>query len=271
MIIDLLSECTSIIKCSYADYINSNVVTDSYTIKKANDMLSWKVTNQSVSGVSFTFILHESKILSEILLELNALTTNSRTITIETSLDYINWYELPYKSDGTYLFIKSVGSSGDYYFNLTQPNIGKDKDINDKQLSYAFKMYNDTTKTTNYLYNNLEFKFLKLSINNLELSSFDTLSFKIFNILVDDGFKDIMLSNNLLEIKSNMFNQPKIFESEEFIPDMFRNYFKMIEEKNNTFSSLLYSNAKINTNPFALTSTAEGIGNDIIEVDTIIY
>ena len=272
MIIDFMSECTSILRCSYYDFLNVGVITNNYTVKKASDMLSWKITNHAVSSVEFVIISSEVKTLKDLQLELTGFqNVSSAIIKIETSLDYINWYEPVYKNDDKYLYIRSTSASGDYYFNLTDPNNGKDTNLSNNLLIYSFKKYDENTKETNYLYNNFEFKFIKISINNLVLVNDDICRFKTFNISIEDNFNTQALNNNLLEIKSGMFTQQKIFETEEFIPDMFKNYFKMIDEGNTNISTLLYSSPVVSINPFAIETLATGIGNDIIAIDTIVY
>jgi hypothetical protein len=272
MIIDFMSECTSIVRCSYFDSMNAGVLDYNYTIKKASDMLSWKITNPSVSAVEFVIISSEVKTLKDLQLELVGFQDTSTIVTkVETSLDYINWYEPVYKSDDKYLYLRTSSPNGEYYFNLTDPNNGKDTSLDNNLLIYSFKKYDENTKETTYIYNNFEFKFIKISLSNLTLTEGDVGRFKTFNISIEDAFNTQALNNNLLEIKSGMFTQQKVFETEEFVPDMFKNYFKMIDEGNTNTSTLLYSNPRININPFATNTQGDGIGNDLIDIDTIIY
>lgn len=272
MIIDFLSECTSIIKCSYYDAINSGTLTDNYTVKKPTDLLSWRLTNTAVSAVQFVIISSEVKNLKDLQLELTGFQdTSTIKVKIETSIDYINWYEPVYKNDDKYLYIRSSSPTGDYFFNLTDPNNGKDSNLSNNLLTYSFKKVDSNTNEITYLYHNYEFKFLKISLDNISLIEGDIGKFQSLNISIEDNFNTLALNNNLLETKSEMFSQQKIFESEEFLPDLYKNYLRMLEDSDNEMSTLLYASPSINVNPFATTTQGEGIGNDLIDIDTIVY
>ena len=45
----------------------------------------------------------------------------------------------------------------------------------------------------------------------------------------------------------------------------------MTEESNFKFDDINFTNIFLNINPLAAESTPQGIGNDIIDVDTVIY
>lgn len=226
MILDFISQCTSIVKCSKYDNLNLSLLSDNYTIKN-NEFLSWKLTSIDVSAVEFKILSPTTKILKNFLCQVNSANVK---ITIEVSLDYINWYELKYKTDidNKYLYIKVPTG----YYNLTTKELITD--INEIiNLKYVFIKTNEFNNEQEYIYNNLEFKYIKVRLEPisgpyLPASTNTPLFFTYFNIYIDEDFDST--SKNLLEIKSSMLYKQKYFEEQDFYPDLITNYMKMLEE-----------------------------------------
>lgn len=276
MLIDLFTSCATITKCSYYDIASTNIFTDNYTIKNSMDIKSVKITS-AVSAMELTFLVPESKMLKDVIYDMKGYTGN---VQILTSIDYINWYELPYKTDDKYIY-KEV-SPGIFYclndkyvykqlsalelYNLTlQENITLNS-----ELHYIFSTVGDYTKELTYLYDEMEFKFLKFKIiENINASEVNPFYFTNFEILIEEP-NSISLDNNLLEIKAGMYTKPKIYQEEEFLPDMIKNYLKLIEEKNSTLSNLNFVSIAMNTDSIVF-SPEEGIGDDFVEIDTVVY
>ena len=264
MIIDLLTNCTTIVKCNSYSNINQSLLSSSYSIKDSRDILSWKmnINSSSTSAVEFKILSPTVKILKEINLDLIGGNREDAIITIETSLDYINWYPLIYKTDkdNKYLYVKTNNG----FLNLTT----KETSINDNSLQYTYKTFNSDLNLYTYLYNQ-EFKFLKITISNITSTISDTMYLSKFEILIDEIFNNNV--KNILENKSNIFTKSKVFEDELFIPDTLKNYMKMLEENTDTITSLLITTPKLNIDINSTHSSNEGIGNDFIENDTVVY
>jgi hypothetical protein len=243
---------------------------NSYTIKTANDIKSWKVMDDSITSMNFIVMSPVTKKLKEIQLDYVGSINNANIgVKIETSIDFINWFELEYLSTNStpkYIYKAVVG---DKYFNLTTKTLETLTVSAVDALEYEFSTTSEYNKDITYLYDNLEWKFIKITFSNIPSTSTVPLFLSNFQILVDDDI-DIDTIDNLLEIKSPMFTRSKIFEDEEFLPDMISNFMKMIEDQKNTPDTINYASVSI-TNPSASASFPQGIGNDIIDLDTVVY
>lgn len=273
MILNLLTQHTNIIKVSYYDALSPNVLSTGYTIKTDSDILSWKLTNPSVSSVTFTIICHETKKLKDIEYEILGGSNNANiTTTIKTSIDYSNWYELNYYYDkvnylyNPYIFIKL---SENEFLNTTTNEVVP----NDVNFRYIFKKENNYTNEIQYLYPSLEFKYITVTLNNLSASESNPIYFSRFNILIEEDFQTSSLDTNLLETKSENLTPQKMFEEYDFIPDTVKNFMKMLEDnKLDLLTNLLKSkifigefNANLGSQGF------QGIENDFIEYDLVVY
>lgn len=277
MILDFLTTCSSIIKVSNYSNITYNMKSNNYTIKNSNDILSWNLMSDSVSSVNLIFISPNIKLLKEIDFNLVGSSNNADIfVTIEYSLDYINWNELHYytnlKDSGEKFVYKSIKSNENtYYYNTTTKKVQYGYEIDHSNLTYTFTSYNLFSKETNYLYDNLEFKYIKMTISNIKNTSTYPLHFSRLHIYIEEELDDNCIDTNLLEYKASMFTKPKIFEEYEFFPDIITNYLKMLEEKNNPHDSRNYTDTCLCHDNIAFYPDPEGIGNDIVGQDTVIY
>jgi len=237
MIIDFITSCASIIKVS--DYTNAsnNMLSNNYSIKTTEDIQAFNLFDSPVSALTFTFISSEVKNLKEIDLDFTGEVTD---VKIEISIDYINWYELDYKNDDKYLYKKI----GDQYINLStfEPMVGV--------VPYTFTQLNTFSNTVSYIYNLLEWKILRITFNGISNTAYNPLTISTLQILIDDNISTEI--DSLLEVKSPMFTKSKIFEEDEnytFIPDMFTNYLKMLEDNNTEPDTINYVNVNLNLSP----------------------
>ena len=239
MLIDFLTECASIVKVSSYTNVSSSLLTNNYTIKELSDIQSFNLTSSSVSSLNFTFLSSSIKNLKEIILDFTGAVAE---VKFETSIDYINWYELEYKTDNKYLY-KKIGNQ---LINLStyEPYTGTDI------LNYEFTQVNSFNNEKSYIYTMLEWKFLKITFNGITNTNIDPLFITNLQIIIDDNISTEI--DGLLDVKSSMFTKSKIFEEDEnytFIPDMFNNYLKMIEDNNTTPDSISYTNVNLNLTP----------------------
>lgn len=270
MILDFLSQCTSVVKCTNYNSLNGTLLTDNYTIK-SSEMLSWRLSSPTVSSVEFRFLSPTTKKLKNILYELKGGELADYKVTIETSIDYSNWYELKFKTDDKYIYAKTNNG----FINLTTKVVTADINLN-----YAFLKINEFNNQTEYLYNDLEFKFIRLTITPIEgqylpASEANPLFFSNFNIYVDDEFDENLIDYKLLEIKSEIFTRQKMFEENEFFPDLIKNYMMMLEDSAKPLRTLNKSDivlAMYNYDDAILNYIMEhGIEFDEIEFTLLVY
>jgi hypothetical protein len=273
MLIDFVTTCASIVKINsnYPTTGSSNLLSTGYSIKNLSDIKSWKVENNGITSVAFTFISSSIKNLKSVDFGFNTdFQPYDMRVKIETSIDYANWVELPYKKDSKYLYkeVKIDGVSNYYNYTLKQAAVIPAEDV--PLLEYAFTKTNEYNKDINDVYDNLEWKFLRFTMSNLPPTEGNALSFSNISVMIEDEVAIDLNINNVLELKSTMFVQSKIFEEYNFIPDMLKNFMQMIEAQNLPHN---YVNiAKVDLTAYKSTSTLpDGIGGDIIEVDTVVY
>lgn len=199
MIINLIEDKTNQIKISYKDSANDNLLNQSFSVKSLSDILSWQVYNQKIDEVTFCVISNSLSQLKDINFKLPNIITEFK---IETSIDYVNWYELPYKDDnGNYIF-KTI----DNYGNVT------------------------------YLYDRYEFQMIRFTFTNLknvfDFTSLNILKFNDLEILIDEKFNSSYTRKIALSAKSSMFTKSKIYDDYPFLADMIANFLQMLEQNN---------------------------------------
>lgn len=199
MIINLIEDKTNQIKISYKDSANDNLLNQSFSVKSLSDILSWQVYNQKIDEVTFCVISNSLSQLKDINFKLPNIITEFK---IETSIDYVNWYELPYKDDdGNYIF-----KTTDNYGNVT------------------------------YLYDRYEFQMIRFTFTNLknvfDFTSLNILKFNNLEILIDETFNSSYTRKIALSAKSSMFTKSKIYDDYPFLADMISNFLQMLEQNN---------------------------------------
>jgi len=199
MIINLIEDKTNQIKISYKDRANDNLLNQSFSVKSLSDILSWQVYNQKIDEVTFCVISNSLSQLKDINFKLPNIITEFK---IETSIDYVNWYELPYKDDnGNYIF-KTI----DNYGNVT------------------------------YLYDRYEFQMIRFTFTNLknvfDFTSLNILKFNDLEILIDEKFNSSYTRKIALSAKSSMFTKSKIYDDYPFLAEMIANFLQMLEQNN---------------------------------------
>lgn len=199
MIINLIEDKTNQIKISYKDRANDNLLNQSFSVKSLSDILSWQVYNQKIDEVTFCVISNSLSQLKDINFKLPNIITEFK---IETSIDYVNWYELPYKDDdGNYIF-----KTTDNYGNVT------------------------------YLYDRYEFQMIRFTFTNLknvfDFTSLNILKFNDLEILIDETFNSSYTRKIALSAKSSMFTKSKIYDDYPFLADMISNFLQMLEQNN---------------------------------------
>jgi hypothetical protein len=193
---------------------------------------------------------------------------------IETSIDYINWIELDYvetTSGNTKIYKKLKTELGLYYFDISSGALYSESEIDTANLAYTFKKYNEYSKEYSYVYDNLEWKFLRISFSNIAGTTLNPLFFTHLNIHIEEDFDDNSIDKSLLEFKSSMFVKSKMYEEFEFFPDIIRNYLVMLEEKNHMHDSRNFINVNVCHDFVSPYPDPEGIGNDIVGYDTVVY
>lgn len=224
MIIDLLTQKSILSMYSHYGSISQNMLSNMFTVKTQTDVLSWKLTTSPSEGVTIIFVSKDTVRLSEIEFEVLGGENNANHhYTISTSLDNINWYELPYRKDENDIVYKRMNDND--YINLTTYAI-----TSDDYLVYAFKRFNTYSEEYEFIYDNLEFRYLKFEIDNVTATVENPIYFNKFKIYVEDFLNEYAADRNILEIKSDMFYQQKIFQEQGLYPDIIRNYLKMLED-----------------------------------------
>lgn len=279
MILDFLTTCASHIKISDYTNLSSNMIASnsmSYTIKTVSDIKSWNLNTNYVPTMNFTILSPTCKILKEIDYELVTGSGNT-TVKIETSLDYINWNELEYIeakklddfTNDKYVYKVLKNGNETKYFNVYTNEFNDIDVINAK---YIFKKYNKFTSNYDYIYPKLEFKFIRITLENIPMDELipSSIFFTKLSILIEEDFSSII--NNILEMKAGMFTQSKIFDEYPMFPDYISNFMKMLEEDTITDYSLNYTKASSNENLIDViiaNSNVYGIG--VSEIPTLIF
>lgn len=199
MIINLVQDKLNQTIFSYADTANSALYEQSFSVKSKADLQSWLVKNINIEQVNFTIISNSLSKLKEINYSIPASLTMDM-FKIETSSDYINWYELPYKDD----------------------------DINPTK--YIFKTI-DSHENVTYLYDNYEFQMIRFTFKNYK-NIVPEIYFSNLEILIDENFNSSYTKKNMLTIRSMMFSKPKIYAEYDFLPEILRNFMQMLERNN---------------------------------------
>lgn len=199
MIINLVQDKLNQTVFSYADDANSALYNQSFSVKSKADLQSWRVKNRNIEEVNFTIISNSLCQLKEINYDIPAELTMDM-FKIETSLDYMNWYELPYKDD----------------------------DINPTK--YIFKTI-DSHENVTYLYNNYEFQMIRFTFKNYK-NIVPEIYFSNLEVLIDEIFNPSYTKKNMLTIRSMMFSKPKIYTEYDFLPEILRNFMQILERNN---------------------------------------
>ena len=197
MIINLVQDKLNQTIFSYADEGNTALYNQSFSVKSLADVQSWLVKNKNIEEVNFTIISNSICQLQEIIYDIPAELT-LEMFKIETSLDYINWYELPYK--------------------------------NDDETKYIFKTV-DSLQNVSYLYDNYEFQMIRFTFKNYK-NIVPQIYFSNLEILIDENFNSSYTKKNMLTIRSMMFSKPKIYAEYDFLPEILRNFMQMLERNN---------------------------------------
>lgn len=225
MIINLIEEKTNQLKVPYKDEGTSALWDQSFSTKSSSDVLSWKVINKKIYPVFFTVISNSRCLLNNINYILPEWMTlaNGGNYKIETSIDYINWYELPYNDGEKYVFYET-----DQHDNIT------------------------------YLYDNYEFQMIRFTFfppDTNDASTWNEVKFISLEILVEESFDPSYIKKNLLSIRSSMFSKPKIYIEYPFLPDIINSYMSMLEKNNSLGISKEYKNTYFQKTTFDLVVT----------------
>lgn len=199
MIINLIQDKLNQIVFNYADQGNSILYNQSFSVKSKADILSWKVKNINIKEINFTIISNSLCKLKDINYDIPGGLTMDM-FKIETSLDYINWYELPFK----------------------------DNDINPTR--YIFKTI-DRYDNVKYLYDDYEFQMIRFTFKDYNYIVPEIL-FSNLEILIDETFDSSYIKQNMLTIRSMMFSKPKIYTEYDFLPEILRSFMQMLEKNN---------------------------------------
>lgn len=242
MIIDFLTQHSNIVKCSYYDSISNNVITNEYSTKSFAELMSWRLTSNTVSSVDFTFISNDTKILKEIELEVaGGLSNAAIQTTIKTSLDYINWDEYRYLYDKTTYDIKP-----EIFYKIDNNNfvnINTNETVSaNENFRYIFKKINSFSGATEYINPTFEFKYIRITLSNLIAAS-ATPSNPIYlyklKVNIDESLNYDAIDTGLLELRSDMYTQSKMYEEYSFFPSIITNFLQMIEDENPAPNNLL--------------------------------
>lgn len=285
MILDFLSQCTSIVKVFQYSSVNDQLLTNNYNIKSSGLAYpNWKLTDNTVTSVEFRFISPTTKILKSIegWQPIGGLHNANINVIIDVSLNYSDWYELKYKTnvtdnpDDKYLYAKTTNG----YINLTTKKVEDIIPLDSfeaSKLVYTFTKINEFSKQEEDLYTDLEFKHIRVRLV-LEAGTLDfgvseeqPLYFPTFNITIDDTFDTDLLDTNLLEIKSNIFTKQKIYEEVPFFNDMIKSYLKMLEENVTPLKHMNKSLIDIVVQEPTGVGLEYGVNFDEIEVSLVVY
>lgn len=228
MIINLLYDKNNIIRFSPTDNISSVLGLNGFTTKTLNDVLSLRYT-YAASAIDITVLSNSICKMSEI--NFDVVGTYNK-LKIYTSIDYINWTELPYKTNGTHIFSYSQTVSGvDYYRNLSNGSILTDQEQLD-DLNYIFKQYNTYSQEYDYLYENLEFQFIKFVFTDVEGTVENPLYFNNLDILISEELDDSYLRKSAISNRMSAWHYSKAFDQYNFLPDVLDVFAKMLETNN---------------------------------------
>lgn len=268
MLIDLLTKKTTLVKVSDFDSLSSVVLHNGYIIKDENDILSWKLSNPNVDQVEFIITSNDSVRLSEITFDvLGGESNSSNDYKIYTSVDYINWYELPFVKDDKYLYRKA----GDNYVNLSTG----ESVTGVEGAEYVFTRLNEFSNEMEYVYDNLEFKYIKFVFSNLTPSESNPIFFRVFEIIIEDFLTDALVEDELLTTKADMFYKQKIFEEKTLFPDLIKNFLRILEFNSDEkpLANILTTHYYINIfDKFQFVGNDfDGIGFDYIGYDLTVY
>ena len=223
MIINLIEDKTNQIKVSYKDSANDSLLDQSFSVKSSADVLSWKVFNQKIDQMYFTIISNSLSHLKEINLKFPTFMDFSN-YKIETSIDYINWYELPYKDDQGYIF-----KTEDVYGNVT------------------------------YLYEDYEFEMIRFTFTGFsdifDNTSANVLRFIELEILIDEIFDSSYIRKKILSTKASCLTKPRIYDDYPFIADMIVNFMQMLEQNNSLGIVNEYKNTYLQKTNFKINHT----------------
>ena len=236
MIINLLYDKNNIVRCSDQHTASNNLIGNLYTPKNLSDVLSWKYAKNNPE-VNFTVISSDVCYLQSIDYEI---TGTYNKLIIETSIDYVNWVELPYKTDGhnTFLFIKSV-SGINYYQNLSTKEIISDPS---NQLQYVYSALNSTSLQVENLYTNYEFKYIRFVFTDVMATAISPLFFNSISIMIDEEIDDTYLKKQHISNRTSAYTRSKIYNTYNFIPEIVSNFSKMLETNNQSQKNPEYQN-----------------------------
>lgn len=226
MIINLLYEKNNLVRCGDQNTASNKLINNLYSPKTLSDVLSWKYKRSS-DNVDFTVISSDICYLNSIDYEITGTYTS---YTILTSLDYVNWTELPYKTDGfnTYIFVNEVSGANQYQNILTKEFILE----TDMNLKYTFTSINKNSGQLENLYNNYEFKYIKFSFAGVQGTINNPLFFNSINIMIDEEVDFTYLKNQHISNRTSAYTKSKIYNTYTFIPEIVTNFSKMLETNN---------------------------------------
>jgi hypothetical protein len=234
MYIDLLTQKKNICRSSHSSSFNSTMSTNGYTVKTANDILSWAVTaNEGASAANFTIISAlPSYFVSLGLTVLDTAVYNK--LLIELSNDYITWSELSYKQrliDNNihiYRFIEKLNGINMYAHIETGEVIQETADM-----SYCFVWFNPHTSQNQYLYGDVLFSQIRFTFEFAPgQPAASALQFTNLVITIDEYPNMSYLKKNALSEKVDTYFRSKIFETQPFMPDQVKTFLSMLEKNN---------------------------------------
>ena len=226
MIINLLYEKNNLVRCSDQNTASNKLVNNLYSPKTLTDVLSWKYKRNN-DKVDFTVISSDICYLNSLDYEITGTYTSYK---ISTSLDYVNWTELPFKTDGynTYIFVNTVSGINQYQNIITKEFL---LDTN-TELKYTFTYLNKNSGMIEDLYNKYEFKYIKFSFFDVQGTISNPLFFNSINIMIDEDVDFTYLKNQHISNRTSAYTKSKIYNTYTFIPELVTIFSKMLETNN---------------------------------------
>ncbi len=234
MITSSLNNIFNNIKVSYYDEISPAILNNYYSHKIDTDLVNWKII-RPILKASYTCNFKDLINFIEIYVEPKTYILENEIIKpysyykIEYSLDYSNWYELPYKEDtygDLYVFV-SESVSGKIYKNLKDDTLITETP---GLLNYVFYKYNKITKENESLYNNLFLKYIRITF--FDITGTKDYPFTLKNIKIQSNEVVKYDSSKILSGTSSRLYPQKYFETYDFFPDIIKNFSRMLEKNN---------------------------------------
>lgn len=241
MIINQLYDKNNIVRYTATNFASSTMEQNKFSVKSLNDILSLKYT-EPASAVYISVISATVSHLQDIDFDI---TGAYGTFKIETSIDFANWYELPFKTDGQNIYAYSSSVSGvSQYINIDTNEAFLDVS---SDLNYVFKRFNKNSGEDEYLYSDLEYQFIRFTFTDITPTTQYPLYFNRLNILISEECDETYLKKRAISNRMTGWHAQKAFETYTFIPDVLDNFAKMLETNNQEDISSQYENINLQT------------------------